>query len=75
MNETIKEHLSQALNHLHQALQMSVQTVLADKRQQSAVGQLWEQFLGQFFNSIRRESKQSKLNLLSLISFSKMWRG
>lgn len=74
-HSAIKEHLNQALNHLHEALQLSIQTVLSDKGQQSVVGRLWEQFLGQFFDAIRTKSRESKLNLMSWISFSKIWRG
>lgn len=76
MNEsTVQEHLNQALTHLREAMRLSVQIVAADGGRKNRVGQLWEQFLGQFFDAIRNKSRESKINLMSWISFSKVWRG
>jgi hypothetical protein len=74
MNNQIAEHLEQALNHLNQALHISVQAVLQDTKLKDPIGRLWEQFLGRFFDAIRTKSRESKVNVLSWISFTKMWR-
>jgi hypothetical protein len=74
MNNQISEHLEQALSHLNQALHISVQAVLQDAKLKAPIGRLWEQFLGRFFDAIRIKSRESKVNILSWISFTKMWR-
>lgn len=74
MNERISSHLEAAFRHLSEALQLSVEAVSKDAKLKAAIGPLWEQFLGRFFDAIRFHSKESKLNLLSWVSFSKMWR-
>jgi hypothetical protein len=74
MNEQISEHLEQAMRHLNEALNVSVQAVLQDTKLKAPIGRLWEQFLGRFFDAVRAKSRESKLNILSWISFAKMWR-
>lgn len=65
----IDRHLQLALEHLEQALHMSVSTVKENEQAKKEIGQKWEQFLGQFFANVRTKGKESKVNLLSLISF------
>lgn len=74
MNPEIRRHLNEAFKHLQEALQISIQSILADRNMQKPIGEAWEQFLGNFFQMIRIKGRENKLNLLSLISFSKIWR-
>jgi hypothetical protein len=74
MNPEIARHLNEAFRHLQEALSISIQTVNADKSMQKPIGEMWEQFLGNFFQTIRAKGKESKLNLMSFISFPKLWK-
>ncbi len=74
MNPEIARHLNEAFRHLQEALTMSIQTVKDDKSMQKPIGDMWEQFLGNFFQTLRTKGKESKLNLLSLVSFPKLWK-
>jgi hypothetical protein len=75
VKEAISDHLNQALSHVRQALELSVQAVTRDGQPQAAVSQKWEYFLGQFFDEVRIASRAHRINLLSWISFSKLWKG
>ena len=75
MNSEINRHLNEAYQHLMQALDMSIEEVKASKSQEKPVGAVWEQFLGNFFKSLRTKGKENKLNLLGLISFTKLLKG
>ncbi|MDB5084342.1 MAG: hypothetical protein JWN30_1228 [Bacilli bacterium] len=74
LNPEITRNLEEAYDHLHEALRISIESVLADKSLKTPIGEAWEQFLGRFFRMIRAEGKEHKLNLLSLISFQKVWK-
>lgn len=75
MNEQITEHLNTALRHLQDALKLSVEAVLRDARAKNPIGSAWERFIYQFFSMVRSHSKESKLNLLSWLSLSKLLKG
>lgn len=74
MNPEISRHLNEAFAHLKEALQLSIQSVLSDKSMQRPIAELWENFLGGFFQMIRTQGKEHKLNLLSWVSFPKLWK-
>jgi len=74
MNPEIANHLDEAYKHLEEALSLSIQQVSDDKSQQKPIGQQWEQFLGHFFSEVRTKGKENKVNLLSMVSFPKLWK-
>lgn len=74
MNPEISRHLDEAFTHLQDALRISIQSVLSDKNMQRPIGDLWEQFLGKFFQMIRTQGKEHKMNLLAWVSFPKLWK-
>ncbi|WP_245998081.1 hypothetical protein [Siminovitchia terrae] len=69
-NNEITHELSKALKHLSKALTISIHSLKADPDAKKHVGELWESFLSAFFSQIRERGKESKINLLHLISFS-----
>lgn len=68
-NNEITHELSKALKHLSKALTISIHSLKADPDAKKHVGELWE-ILSAFFSQIRERGKESKINLLHLISFS-----
>lgn len=70
-NEMI-HHLRQALAHLDQALNMTVQSLRESPESKKRTGAIWEEFLGTFFGKIRAKGKENNINLLSLVSFPKL---
>jgi hypothetical protein len=72
MEQNIDDHLRAALMHLEAALSQSVNTILENDDKKKEIGSRWEQFLGQFFGTVREQGKKSKINLLGLISFSRI---
>jgi hypothetical protein len=68
-HQSIEYHLSQAISHLKNAINESVKMLTTNKSSKKEVGQKWEWFLGQFFSYIREKGKESRINLLGLISF------
>lgn len=75
MNSEINRHLNEAYQHLQEALDLSIQEVKQGKSQERPVGAVWEDFLGNFFKSLRVKGKENKLNLLGLVSFTKLLKG
>lgn len=71
-NQELDYHLEQAFSHLRTAIDQSVSILLQDGSAKKQVGQKWEKFLGQFFSTIRDKGKESKINLLGLISFPRL---
>jgi hypothetical protein len=69
LDKTIDYHLQEALSHLEMALHKSVSMIAEQESNKKAVGQKWEEFLGNFFHSVREHGKKSKINLLGLFSF------
>jgi hypothetical protein len=70
--QTVKYHLHEALTHLEIALNQSILLIQDDEKSKKIVGQNWESFLGEFFGQVREKGKQSRVNLLSLISFPRI---
>lgn len=67
--ETIEEHLEEALSHLEQAMNLSLQAILQKQAEQKEIGFKWELFLGRFFGYAREQGKKYRVNLFSLVSF------
>lgn len=70
--QTIDEHLRQALAHLETAVNQSVAAVLQDQALKRDIGKKWEAFLGEFFGYVRKKGKQNRVNLLAWISFPRL---
>jgi hypothetical protein len=70
--QTVKHHLHEALIHLEIALNQSIQLIQTDEKSKQRIGQNWEGFLGDFFGKVREKGKQSRINLMSLISFPRI---
>ncbi|WP_144462916.1 hypothetical protein [Siminovitchia fortis] len=53
---------SKALEHLQEALTISIDAMKANPAAKKHVGELWESFLSTFFSQIREKGKESKIN-------------
>ncbi|QWU17689.1 hypothetical protein SAMN04487895_10592 [Paenibacillus sophorae] len=71
-NQTIDQHLQEALAHLEEAINQSIHTVMENQTSSKEIGGKWEQFLGQFYGMVKDKGKKSRINLLSWISFSRI---
>lgn len=69
---TIDFHIRQALSHLEIAMDQSIGQVVANNRAKDVVGKKWQHFLGEFMNLVREKGKQSRMNLLSWVSFPRL---
>ncbi|PLR78736.1 hypothetical protein CU633_04085 [Bacillus sp. V3-13] len=67
-------HLKQALSHLDEALHITIRTLREDPASKNDMGSLWEEFLGTCFRHIKMVGKESKINLLNLVSFARLKR-
>ncbi|SEB62647.1 hypothetical protein [Paenibacillus sp. GP183] len=72
MEHNVDYHLREALRHLEAALNQSVNTIVEDNGKKKEIGLSWEQFLGQFMGMVREQGKKTKINLLGLVSFSRI---
>jgi hypothetical protein len=72
MEHDLDYHLREALAHLEAALNQSVNTIIENEGKKKEIGLRWEQFLGQFFGRVREQGKKTRINLLGLISFSRI---
>jgi hypothetical protein len=72
--QKVDHHLQQAFAHLKEALSVSVTMVLNKQISKDDIGKRWEVFFREFFDMIKTKGKENRLNLLSWISFSKIWR-
>lgn len=72
--QQIDYHLQQAFAHLKEALNLSIGCVHESARHKDVIGKKWEQFLSEFFSMVKRRGKESQLNLLSFVSFTKLLR-
>jgi hypothetical protein len=70
--QSVEFHLHQALSHLEAALNKSIKLILDTQEEKQLIGNKWEKFLGDFFGLIREKGKESKMNLLKLISFPRI---
>jgi hypothetical protein len=72
--QKVDHHLQQAFAHLREALSVSITMVLNKQISKEEIGKRWEVFFGEFFGMVKTKGKENKLNLLSWISFPKIWR-
>ncbi|WP_139488639.1 hypothetical protein [Brevibacillus dissolubilis] len=72
--QKVDYHLQQAFAHLREALQVSIGQITNNASSKNEIGQKWETFLREFFGMIKAKGKESKINLLSLVSVTKLWR-
>ncbi|BAU28732.1 hypothetical protein DFP93_10532 [Aneurinibacillus soli] len=72
--QKVDHHLQQAFAHLREALNVSIAIVLNNHTSKEQIGKKWEVFFGEFFGMVKTKGKEHKLNLLSWISFPKIWR-
>jgi hypothetical protein len=70
--QSVDFHLQQALSHLEAALNKSIKLILDNQDEKKIIGNKWEMFLGKFFGMVREKGKQSKMNLLTWISFPRI---
>ncbi|MDA8234693.1 MAG: hypothetical protein M0Z31_07855 [Clostridia bacterium] len=70
----LRDNLQQAMNHLREGIEISIELKTQGKEFDREVIDLWEQFLGEFWGYIRKRSKEVGFNLLGGISFNKLWR-
>ncbi|MCD9023279.1 hypothetical protein [Cohnella silvisoli] len=70
--QSVDFHLRQALSHLDAALDKSIRLIHDNQEEKQIVGSKWEKFLGEFFGMVREKGKQSKMNLLTWISFPRI---
>ncbi|SPF49535.1 conserved hypothetical protein [Candidatus Desulfosporosinus infrequens] len=70
--QTIDDHLSQALSHIETAINSSIIAGIKNPSGQKLIGQKWELFLGQFFEYARVKGKEQRVNLLGWISFPRI---
>lgn len=73
-SQKVDHHLQQAFAHLREALNESIGLVNNNQVSKSEIGKKWESFLGAFFTMVKTKGKESKINLLSWISFPKLWK-
>ncbi|RKP49919.1 hypothetical protein D7Z26_19010 [Cohnella endophytica] len=71
-NQTIDDHLREALAHLEQAIDQSIHAALENHAASKELGGKWEQFLGKFYGMVKDRGKKTQINVLSWISFSKI---
>jgi hypothetical protein len=70
--QSIDDHLRQALLHLETALDSSVRIVSENEGAKKEMGLKWEGFLGEFLHLVRDKGRKSRINLLGWINFSKL---
>ncbi|AJY76733.1 hypothetical protein [Paenibacillus beijingensis] len=70
--KSVDYHLQQATVHLEAALSKSISHVIDHQQDKKMIGGKWEQFLGQFIGLVREKGKQSKVNVLSWITFPRL---
>lgn len=70
--QSIDEHLSQALFHIELAINSSIMAGVKNPSGQKLIGQKWEGFLGKFFEYARAKGKEQRVNLLGWISFPRI---
>ncbi|WP_434510412.1 hypothetical protein [Desulfitobacterium sp. AusDCA] len=70
--QTVDYHLQQALIHLDEAVNQSIEVVIHQHISQKEIGQKWEYFLAHFYQTIREKGRQNKVNLLHWITFPRL---
>ncbi|BBB92644.1 MAG TPA: hypothetical protein PKA28_03555 [Methylomusa anaerophila] len=68
----LQERLNRIAHDLRDAVDMTIEMRQQSPQSKGEVTRLWENFLGQFLGYIKHRSKESKDNLLSGISWTRM---
>jgi len=71
-NQTIDHHLREALAHLEQAIDLSLQSALENQAATKELGGKWEHFIGEFYGMVKDKGRKSRINLLSWVSFARI---
>jgi hypothetical protein len=71
-SQTIDQHLREALIHLEQAINQSIEAVQADQAASKELGGKWQQFLGEFYGMVKEKGVKTRINMLSWISFARL---
>ncbi|MBE3575903.1 MAG: hypothetical protein IMW99_10755 [Firmicutes bacterium] len=70
----LQSTLNQINQQLRQALRDTSRMLNGEPRQNQVIGKTWEEFIGEFFGSVKRESDLSGKNLMGLISLPSLLR-
>ncbi|MDA5107071.1 hypothetical protein [Brevibacillus thermoruber] len=62
------------MKHLERMIVGAALVVSRNADNKIMVGKKWEDFLHAFFSLVKRSGKESKLNLLSFVSVTKLFR-
>ncbi len=68
--DEVTKNLQEALTIIQGAVNKSI-SLLEKGESQQAIGQVWSQFVGSFFQLIKEKSKQSQRNLLAFVKLPK----
>ncbi|MBO7747327.1 hypothetical protein I8J29_24385 [Paenibacillus sp. MWE-103] len=71
-SQAIDQHLREALAHLEQAINQSIDDVQADPSAKQELGGKWQHFLGEFYGMVKEKGVKTRINLLSWISFARL---
>ncbi|MFC7441602.1 hypothetical protein [Laceyella putida] len=69
---TIEQHLKQAFYHLTTAVNQSLQQVMQNEDAKQRLGAMWEAFLVQFFDYVKKQGKINNLDMLGWIPKTKL---
>ncbi len=69
--DELRKSLQEAMTVIQDAVNKSM-SLLEEGEPQQAIGQVWSQFLGSFFQLIKEKSKQSQKNLLYFVKLPKL---
>ncbi|MFC0522067.1 hypothetical protein ACFFGV_00495 [Pontibacillus salicampi] len=72
--EEIVESLRQAMVHLENALDTSIQSVKEEENNKSMTLDIWEEFMKTFMKKVKTKGKENDLNLLGMMSVPKFLR-
>lgn len=70
--ELLHQKILNASRELHEAIDISIELKRTSPHAKEDVVKIWEEFLGQFFGYIKKRSKESKVNLLAGISWTRL---
>lgn len=71
---SLKARLAELSGNLHEVVDLSLDIVKRQPQQRAAISKLWEEFLGGFYQHVRKRSHETGLNLLGWLTFSRIAR-
>lgn len=69
----VKTKMGQALNLIIEAADLSISLVKEEGREQIKV--LWEDFIREFFRYTKKKSRETGIDLISLVSLAQIFKG